>query len=103
MKIIDLTGCLELAGVRNKWIYSGCQLHNSRLLPQAGELSVVSCIPHLQDLLAVGQGKPWSLWMSCPGLGITVTDHSLSYLIQATVKYKTLKSLPWELGLKFNP
>lgn len=36
--------------------------------------------------------------MPCPGLGITVTDHNCSYLIQATVKYKTLKSLPWQLG-----
>lgn len=103
MKTIDLTGCLELAGVRNKWIYSGCHLHNSCLLPPAGELSVVICIPRLQDLVAMGQGKPWALWMSCPGLGITVRDHSLSYLIQATVKYKTLESVPWEVGLKINP
>lgn len=54
MKIIDLPGCLQLAGVRNKCIYRGCQLHNSCLLPQAGEHSVVSYIPHLQDLLAAG-------------------------------------------------
>lgn len=94
MKIIDLTGCLELAGVRNKWFYSGCKLHNSCLLPQAGELSAVSCIPHLQDLLAVGQEKPQALWISRPGLDITLTDHNLFYLIQATVKYKNTEIPP---------
>lgn len=36
--------------------------------------------------------------MPCPALGITVVDHNWSYLIQAIVKYKALKSLPRELG-----